>query len=34
MRAWRTRPGYAERIARLQELVESFEPKTYEVLRG
>lgn len=32
--AWRARPGYAERVARLQELVESFEPRTYEVLRG
>jgi heme-degrading monooxygenase HmoA len=34
VRAWRSRPGYAERVARLQELVESFEPKTYEVVRG
>lgn len=34
VRAWRARAGYAERVARLQELVESFEPRTFEVLRG
>ena len=34
VRAWRSRSGYAERVAKLQALVESFDPKTYEVLRG
>lgn len=34
IRAWRARPGYHERIARLQELVESFEPKTLEAVLG
>ena len=34
IRSWRSRPGYHERVARLQELVESFEPRTFEVLLG
>lgn len=34
IRSWRSRPGYHERVARLQELVESFEPRTLEVLLG
>jgi heme-degrading monooxygenase HmoA len=30
VRAWRTEPGYHERVAQLQELVEHFEPRTLE----
>ena len=30
---WRALPGYEERVARLRELVDSFEPRTLEVLR-
>jgi heme-degrading monooxygenase HmoA len=30
VRAWRGESGYHERVARLQELVESFEPRTLE----
>jgi heme-degrading monooxygenase HmoA len=28
---WRSLPGYQERVARLSELVESFEPRTLSV---
>ena len=28
VRSWRAEPGYQERVARLQELVEGFEPRT------
>lgn len=31
VRNWRTLPGYAERVARLSEVVESFEPRTLEI---
>jgi hypothetical protein len=30
VRTWRGETGYHERVARLQELVESFEPRTLE----
>ena len=30
VRAWRTEAGYHERVARLQELVVHFEPRTLE----
>ncbi len=30
MRTWRAEPGYHERVARLQELVDHFEPQTLE----
>ena len=30
VRTWRAEPGYQERVARLQELVEHFEPRTLE----
>jgi heme-degrading monooxygenase HmoA len=30
VRAWRAESGYHERVARLQEVVERFEPKTLE----
>jgi len=30
VRAWRAEPGYHERVARLQALVESFDPETLE----
>jgi heme-degrading monooxygenase HmoA len=30
VRRWRGDPGYHERVARLQELVERFEPRTLE----
>lgn len=30
VRSWRSEPGYQERVARLQELVEQFEPHTLE----
>jgi heme-degrading monooxygenase HmoA len=30
VRAWRGEAGYHERVARLQELVEHFEPRTLE----
>jgi len=30
VRNWRTEPGYQERVSRLQELVERFEPRTLE----
>jgi heme-degrading monooxygenase HmoA len=30
VRAWRGEAGYHERVARLQELVERFEPRTLE----
>jgi hypothetical protein len=28
VRSWRSKHGYHERVARLQELVEQFEPRT------
>jgi heme-degrading monooxygenase HmoA len=31
VRKWRTLPGYEERVARLSEVVESFEPHTLEI---
>lgn len=30
VRSWRSEHGYHERVARLQELVEQFEPRTLE----
>ena len=30
VRRWRAEPGYHERVMRLQELVEQFEPRTLE----
>jgi heme-degrading monooxygenase HmoA len=30
VRTWRREPGYHERVVRLQELVERFEPRTLE----
>jgi heme-degrading monooxygenase HmoA len=30
--AWRAMPGYQERVARLQEVVDGFEPRTLEVV--
>jgi heme-degrading monooxygenase HmoA len=30
VRSWRSKPGYHERVARLQQLVEQFEPRTLE----
>jgi heme-degrading monooxygenase HmoA len=30
VRTWRAEAGYHERVARLQELVEAFEPRTLE----
>jgi len=30
VRRWRTAEGFQERIARLQEVLESFEPRTFE----
>jgi len=30
VRNWRSKPGYHERVARLQEVVEQFEPRTLE----
>ena len=32
VRSWRSLRGYHERVARLQEVVESFEPRTFEVV--
>jgi len=32
VRSWRALGGYHERVARLQEVVESFEPRTLEVV--
>jgi heme-degrading monooxygenase HmoA len=32
VRNWRTLAGYQERVARLSEVVESFEPRTLEVV--
>ncbi len=29
---WRAAPGFAERVGRIQELLESFEPSTLEVV--
>ena len=29
---WRALPGYHERVARLHEVVESFEPRTLEIV--
>ena len=31
VRNWRTRPGYEECVARLSEVVKSFEPRTLEI---
>ncbi|MGZ4339160.1 MAG: antibiotic biosynthesis monooxygenase family protein [Gaiellaceae bacterium] len=31
IRNWRSLAGYQERVARLSEVVESFEPRTFEV---
>jgi heme-degrading monooxygenase HmoA len=31
VRNWRTLPGYEMRVARLSEVVESFEPRTLEI---
>ena len=31
VRNWRTLPGYGERVARLSEVLESFEPRTFEI---
>jgi quinol monooxygenase YgiN len=32
VRNWRALPGYQERVARLRQVVESFEPRTLEVV--
>jgi heme-degrading monooxygenase HmoA len=32
VRSWRRLEGYHERVARLQEVVESFEPETLELI--
>ncbi|HZR90955.1 MAG TPA: antibiotic biosynthesis monooxygenase [Gaiellaceae bacterium] len=32
VRGWRALPGYHERVARLREVVESFEPRTLELV--
>jgi heme-degrading monooxygenase HmoA len=32
VRSWRSLPGYQERVARLQEVVERFEPRTLEAV--
>jgi heme-degrading monooxygenase HmoA len=32
VRSWRALPGYHERVARLQEVVEALEPRTLEVI--
>jgi heme-degrading monooxygenase HmoA len=34
VRSWRALPGYQERVARLQEVVETLEPRTLEVIAG
>lgn len=31
VRSWRAQPGYQERVARLREVVDGFEPRTLEV---
>jgi hypothetical protein len=31
VRNWRALPGYEERVVRLTEVVESFEPRTLEI---
>ncbi len=31
VRQWRTDPGYHERVARMYEVVESFEPRTLDL---
>jgi hypothetical protein len=31
VRNWRRLPGYGERVARLSEVVESFEPRSFEI---
>jgi heme-degrading monooxygenase HmoA len=33
IRNWRALAGYQERVARLREVVEHFEPRTFEVVR-
>jgi heme-degrading monooxygenase HmoA len=30
--AWRSAPGFVERVGRIRELLESFEPRTLEVV--
>jgi heme-degrading monooxygenase HmoA len=32
VRSWRSLPGYQERVARLREVLESFEPRTLEIV--
>jgi heme-degrading monooxygenase HmoA len=32
VRSWRARPGYQERVARMLEVLEHFEPRTLEVV--
>ena len=32
VKSWRSLAGYHERVARLQEVVGSFEPRTFEVI--
>lgn len=32
VKSWRVLPGYQERVARLQEAVEGFEPRTLEAV--
>jgi hypothetical protein len=32
VRSWRTLGGYQERVARLRETIEEFEPRTLEVV--
>jgi hypothetical protein len=32
VRSWRSLAGYHERVARLRDVVDSFEPQTFEVI--
>jgi heme-degrading monooxygenase HmoA len=32
VRGWRALPGYQERVARLREVVDAFEPRTFEIV--
>jgi len=32
IRGWRARPGYQERVERLREVLDSFEPRTLDVV--
>ena len=34
VRTWRGSPGYQERVAKLREVVDSFEPRTLELVAG